>query len=96
MSKENHVVQLRPGLIPSTDVALLHYESHGGHLTRPRRVPFDQNPLEANLALQQRREYLLLSKFSLHDVFHACVNKNPYILKRCILYFIHLTNSLAP
>ena len=95
MSRENHVIKLRPALIPSVNVALLNYESHGGHLTRPQKVPFGQDPLANNPALQQRREHLLLSKFPLDTVFHTCVNKNPNVITRCILYFIHLTYSLA-
>ena len=42
---ENHVIKLRPAVIPSVNVALMNYESHGGHLIRPERVPFGQDPL---------------------------------------------------
>ena len=44
MSRENHVIKLRLALIPSVNVALLNYESHDGHLTRPQKVPFGQDP----------------------------------------------------
>ena len=37
---ENHVIKLRTAVIPSVNVALMNYESHGGHLIRPERVPF--------------------------------------------------------
>ena len=94
MKKKNHVVPVMPTLIPVVSDAVREYEALGGSLTRSSSFGID--PLESSPVLKERRQELFHSQYPQFDpVFYSCVNDKSHIFRKCVLYFIYITEYLS-
>ena len=94
MLANNHVAQMNPAVVPTSDQAVQLYQDAGGQLSLFNS--FGEDPLALNSTLRQQRDWAFFQRYPTFDnVFYKLANGNDSLFREGLLFFIQVTHSMS-
>ena len=94
MLANNHVAQMNPTLVPTSEQAVQLYQDAGGQLTLFNS--FGEDPLALNFTMRQQRDWAFFKRYPTFDnVFFRLANGDDTLFREGLLFFIQITHSMS-